>query len=154
MPCSQQINHFLTAIFQNVLALEEDFVHSALRDRRVTMTEIHILEQIGPAGARRMGDVAESLGVTLPTLTASAERLCRKGLASKARDGADRRVVNISLTDAGREICRLHSEFHRQLVERVTQGLAPADLPAFTRLLEKVNGFFEELSAQGNGLPR
>ena len=99
-----------------------------------------------------MGDVAESLGVTLPTLTASAERLCRKGLAVKARDGVDRRVVNISLTDAGREVCRLHSEFHQRLVARVTQGLEPSDLPAFTRLLEQVNGFFEELSAEGGAL--
>ena len=152
MPCSQQINHFLTAIFQNILSVEEGFVHRALKDRRVTITEIHILDQIGPEGARRMGDVAESLGVTLPTLTASAERLCRKGLALKARDGVDRRVVNISLTDAGKEVCRLHSEFHQRLVARVTQGLEPADLPAFTRLLEQVNGFFEELSAEGGAL--
>ena len=152
MPCSQQINHFLTAIFQNILSVGEGCVHSALTDRRVTITEIHILDQIGPEGSRRMGDVAESLGVTLPTLTASAERLCRKGLAVKARDGVDRRVVNISLTDAGREVCRLHSEFHQRLVARVTQGLEPSDLPAFTRLLEQVNGFFEELSAEGGAL--
>ena len=51
----------------------------------------------------RMGDLAEALRVDPSTATRAVQRLERVGLATRCTSASDKRVVMVSVTDAGRE---------------------------------------------------
>ncbi|MBC3517286.1 MarR family winged helix-turn-helix transcriptional regulator [Neobittarella massiliensis] len=146
-----QINLFLTDIFSSILTLEEEFIATVNRDHTpgISVTEAHIIEKVGLDQSQRMGDLAAGLGVTMPTMTIAIERLCRKGLVQRRRSEQDRRVVNISLTDPGRQIFLLHQIFHEKLVENLTAALSDAEIAQLQSFLGRINHFFTDLVGKG-----
>jgi DNA-binding MarR family transcriptional regulator len=66
----------------------------------LTPQQYRILKLAG-AGGERSARLAERLAVAKPTLTAIADSLVGAGLARRAAEAGDRRVVRLHLTDAG-----------------------------------------------------
>ena len=51
-----------------------------------------------------MSRLAEELGVALPNATGIVTRMAERGFVDRTHDEADRRIVRIGLTDAGRQL--------------------------------------------------
>ena len=62
---------------------------------------VALLEMHGPMPMSRLAD---ELGVALPNATGIVGRLAERGIVARGTDPADRRVVRIDLTDAGRHL--------------------------------------------------
>jgi DNA-binding MarR family transcriptional regulator len=73
-----------------------------------------------------MSRIAEWLGVGLPTASGTVERVERHGLVARQHRLDDRRVVECTLTDAGRrlidEISGLRLEMMRQVLDVLDDG--------------------------------
>jgi DNA-binding MarR family transcriptional regulator len=70
----------------------------------VTLPQYRTLVVLNDGGPSRLADLATTLGVSPSTATRMCDRLVRKGLVARGRDDVDRREVNLSLTDAGRQV--------------------------------------------------
>jgi DNA-binding MarR family transcriptional regulator len=70
-------------------------------DTGLTAQQYRILKLAG-AGGERSARLAERLAVAKPTLTATADGLVAAGYAQREAEAGDRRVVRLSLTEAGR----------------------------------------------------
>src|SRR3712207_816046 len=95
------INDIVADLFKNILTIEE----RSLRQRGIkdlSMSEIHALEAIGTGDGRMMSEVADTLDITMGTLTTTISKLESKGYAKREKDPNDRRVVIASLTRKGR----------------------------------------------------
>ena len=71
------INRLLVQLFNDVLQIEE----SSLRNGEISdisMTEIHTIEAIGMYTEKTMSEVAQSLKITVGTLTTAINKLIRK----------------------------------------------------------------------------
>jgi DNA-binding MarR family transcriptional regulator len=68
------------------------------------------------AGRRRMGELAEDLGVKLPTATRIVDRLVERGLVSRASWDKDRRVVWVEATEEGKAIADAARRFRREII--------------------------------------
>ncbi|NLB81154.1 MAG: MarR family transcriptional regulator, partial [Clostridiaceae bacterium] len=110
----EQINLFLTEILNNIHAFEQKKLIET--ESKLTITEIHAIEQIGLQGDKKMTDVADSLGITLATMTAVADRLEKKGCIVRSRSKTDRRIVILALTRYGIVVFKLHKRFHERMV--------------------------------------
>jgi DNA-binding MarR family transcriptional regulator len=66
----------------------------------LTPAQYRIMKLAG-AGGERSTRLAERLAVAKPTLTAIADGLVAAGYASRATEPGDRRVVRLTLTEAG-----------------------------------------------------
>lgn len=75
-------------------------------DEDVTLPQYRALVVLAQHGARRPADLATALAVTPSTATRMCDRLVAKGLAQRARDGADRREVTVELSPAGTDLVR------------------------------------------------
>src|ERR671931_880936 len=62
---------------------------------------------------RTQHELARSLGIEGPTLTRHLDGLERAGLVERRRDPADRRAVQVELTDAGE---RVHAELLKAVI--------------------------------------
>ncbi len=75
---------------------------SALKAAKVHERGFYTLLLIEDA-PRSTGDIARDIGVTAPQMTRVSTALRRKSLVTLELDAEDRRVINLTLTDRGRE---------------------------------------------------
>ena len=139
-----KINEYLTAIFNNVLIIEE----SSLRISRfsdVSIKEMHTIDVVGEKKDATPTDVARTLMVTLGTVTTSLNNLERKGYIERVRSTKDRRVVHLYLTKKGRLVYRLHQRFHRAMVRQITEGMDETEYKVMKKGLLNLYNFLEDL---------
>lgn len=86
----------------------------------------------------QISDVAATLGVTLSAATGLIDRMARAGLVTRVRDQADRRVVWVRITEAGRAAFAEAERVRRQVLEEAVQPLGEAELERLVDLLEKL----------------
>mgnify|MGYP003617292770 FL=1 len=139
-----KINEYLTAIFNNVLIIEESSLRSS-RFSDVTIKEMHTIDVIGEKKDATPTDVARALMVTLGTVTTSLNNLERKGYIERVRSTKDRRVVHLYLTKKGRLVYRLHQRFHQAIVRQITEGMDEVEFKAMKKGLLNLYQFLEDL---------
>ena len=139
-----KINEYLTAIFNNVLIIEESSLRSS-RFSDVTIKEMHTIDVIGEKKGATPTDVARALMVTLGTVTTSLNNLERKGYIERVRSTKDRRAVHLYLTKKGRLVYRLHQRFHRAMVRQITEGMDEVEFKAMKKGLLNLYQFLEGL---------
>src|SRR5262245_2318907 len=73
-----------------------------------------------------------------PDVTRLVDRLSRRGLVSRVRGKQDRRVVEVGITDKGREVLKALDQHVDRMPRAVLGHLGPAKLSHLARLLERV----------------
>lgn len=69
---------------------------------------IHVLGLLKPGGKPvSMTDLANTSHISKPNLTTMVDRFCAEGLVERSADINDRRIVNVTLTQKGRD-CLMH----------------------------------------------
>ena len=100
------------------------------------------LRQDGPAA---VGQLAAQLGVTLPSITATVDRLVQQGMVLREDDPGDRRkVINRVTPDGAALIDRLQEGKKARLVAAIG-NLTPQDLEALHQSLATLERALAEL---------
>ncbi len=94
-------------------------------------------------GRMTVSDVAREFGVSLSAVTASADRMNRIDLLRRFRDEADRRVVWLDLTPAGREAVGAFLEVRDKVRHRYFDLLTEQDRSDLYRIMSKVKAAAE-----------
>lgn len=119
-----------------------DPMAKAVEEMALTPTQFHAHLWLGLDGPLTMGELARRLGVTEKTITGIVDRLEKKGLAERGRLASDRRVVEASLTEKGRD---LWVQMDAQILERTTcllSVLPEEDRLALLRVMERLVDHF------------
>lgn len=146
------LNDLLVNTFNSILRLEEEMLHRISADK-LSINEMHMLEAVHrqDGEGRSITDLARDLSITLPSVTASINKLARKGFVIKGRSEQDGRMVIVRLSEEGRRAEAVHRFFHRQMVNRSIEGLTPVQKDALLSGLHNLLAFFrsqEEALAQ------
>jgi len=136
------VNGILVEVFNDILKIEQRVIVSA-SGAALTINEIHILEAVGPDKPLSMGTVAHRLGISLPALTISVNRLVGKGYVERERLESDRRKVMVQLTRKGRKAYEHHMAFHRKMVDAIVDDLDLGNLPVLVDALKRLRAFFK-----------
>jgi DNA-binding MarR family transcriptional regulator len=102
-------------------------------DPDITLTQYRTLILLASNGPQRAADIAAELGVRPSSATRLCDRLVIRGLTRRQPGEADRRIVWIMLTDAGKDLIRKAMDRRRHLVSDLLSAVRPADGPAFVR---------------------
>ena len=99
-------------IKQVTIAIEE-FLNTAPRNvsqdwfkSNLTMAQVRMMLLIEELPGSRMGDLANSLGISMPSATGIADQLVNKQLIERLPDVEDRRSILCYLTGSGLDITR------------------------------------------------
>jgi len=99
----------------------------------LTMPQFRLLLVLALRGGAASHDLAESMGVSLATITGIVDRLAAQDLVTRREDPRDRRVRRVELTAAGRglvdDIAAAGTASQRRLLDR----LSPDDLAILER---------------------
>ena len=74
------------------------------------------------------------------------DRLVDKGLVVRERTEEDRRIVQVDLTERGREIFQWDFDEHVQFIKEILGRLGRSDRRTFLDLMKKIVANAEELS--------
>jgi len=91
-----------------------------------TIAQYRALVVLASRGPQRMVDLAGALDVTSSTAGRMCDRLVRKGLVRRQRARADRRIVQVSITPAGRQVVDQATARRRVLLTAIL-GQLPVD---------------------------
>jgi DNA-binding MarR family transcriptional regulator len=100
-----------------------------------TAATLSTLEQSGP---RRLTALAASEGVTQPAMTQLVGRLEEAGLAIRCADPDDGRVVNVQITDGGRELVAQRRAVRAERLSALLSRLSQADQDALAAALPAI----------------
>lgn len=140
-----ELNTLFVDTFDAILRVEEKNLKHA-GNGELSIVEFHTLECIGRGDDQRrtVGELAEALGVTVPTVTVCINKLVKKGYVTKTRSEKDARIAIIELTPAGSKMNRLHRFFHEQMVLAISHEFDDEEMDCLLRCIRKLNAFFEE----------
>ncbi len=136
------VNELLVKLFNDVLEIEEATLKSGPFSD-LSITELHTIEAIGMYEEKTMSDVAQTLEITVGTLTTAINKLIKKEYVVRKRIPEDRRVVLVSLTKKGKLAYRLHEKFHRDMINETVYQLTEQEKKILISSLERINTFFK-----------
>ena len=145
MSVRDTINDVLVYLFNEIWELEERaIITEEFKD--ITNNDMHVLEAVGLEG-NHMSAIAKKLGITVGSLTTAMNSLVKKHYAERNRSEADRRIVNISLTEKGRRAYYHHRDFHDQMTDAVIRHLSEQEVEVLARALNNLSEFFRDYEA-------
>ena len=143
----EELNTLFVDTFDAIMRVEEKSLRH-VGNGQLSIAEFHTLECIGNGQeqCRTVGEIAEVLGVTVPTVTVCVNKLVKKGYVTKTKSEKDARIAIIELTAEGKKMNRLHRFFHEQMLLSVRNEFSDRELEYLLRCIRKLNTFFEERS--------
>jgi DNA-binding MarR family transcriptional regulator len=134
----------------------DDFMRAVRRARgrlmvegqpgELSLSQYHLVDPLERAGeALPVGELAIQAGVSAPTATRMLDALERDGLVARERQASDRRLVHVTVTEAGR---RAIGAKRRRIAARRAQvygSLSPAERKQAARVLSSLAAAMEEL---------
>lgn len=100
--------------------------------------ELLTLEAISRQQGLIMTELARGLGIRLSTATGIIDRLVEKGLVERSRNGGDRRVVRLKLTDKGNEIASAYQEQMKGIFGKMMAVLSAQERENLVSVIEKI----------------
>ncbi len=140
-----ELNTLFVDTFNAILQVEEKNLKH-VGDGKLSIAEFHTLECIGNGedNRRTVGEIAEALAVTVPTVTVCVNKLVKKGYVTKTKSERDARIAIIELTAEGRKMNRLHRFFHEQMILSIKHEFDDEELECLLRCIRKLNTFFAD----------
>lgn len=138
----QEINDALYNTYYGINRIEEEELKKS-RFKDLTVKEMHAIDAITMYERLTVSQVAEKLHLSRATITATVNRLVKKGYAERIRDTKDRRVVRLKLTKKGRLLCRSYHAYHNMMVKSFLQNLDEDELKTIHRAFHNLEKFVD-----------
>ena len=107
---------------------------------QVTTSQMVTLMRIYEKGNTRVGILSKEMRVSAPTITGVIDRLLRNGYLKRTRDKSDRRVVNVELTNKGKQLVEhLFSEINKRWY-RILINLTTEERENYLKILRRIVG--------------
>lgn len=136
------LNNILVRLFADILYIEEKCLQKT-KFSDLSISEYHVIDNIGIDGEKTMSDTAKALKVTSGTLTTAINNLIKKGYVERRRSDKDRRVVKIKLSPTGIEAYNVHADFHNDLVVSALERLDKEEEEVLLKALSNIDSFFK-----------
>ncbi len=114
----------------------------------LSLTAAATLATLERSGPRRLTALAVQEGVTQPAMTQLIARLQDSGLVGREADPADGRVVQVRLTEAGREMLARRRAVRAERLAVILARMSPEDQAALSAALPAIDAL---ASAQRDG---
>ena len=104
----------------------------------LTSGQLRLLFKLSRQGPTSMSGIGEWLGTSLSSVTGTVERLERHGLVERRHGADDRRIVEVHLSDRGRELVADILGIRLESIRRFLGVLDPDELRNLDRLLRLI----------------
>ena len=104
---------------------------------KISISHTDYLEVIKDKGRPALGEIAQELNFSKPSVTTMVNKLIKQGFVKKVRSEQDKRVFYVELTDLGRELIEIRLNIFLEFAESLEQVLAGEEAIRLAALLKK-----------------
>jgi DNA-binding MarR family transcriptional regulator len=104
----------------------------------LSMTQAEVVSYLSERGETTMGELSDHILVSLSAMTGVIDRLVQKKAVSRGRDKKDRRVVNVSLTPAGKKLASDVSQVRKAHAIAILGALDASDRKRLLDIMGKL----------------
>ncbi len=133
-----KLNHAIIEFYEKLSSWE----HSVVRNKGVSLAQVHTAEILGVHGPMRMKELANKIGVTTGTLTVQIDKMVQAGLVVRQPHESDRRSILVALTDSGMALFHEHDELHLQLTRDITSSFSEEQRELLLACFSQMNSEF------------
>lgn len=138
------INHLFVRVFNQILDIETQYmVGRGIED--LSLSELHIIDAISSLANPTMSTVASRATLTNGTITTAIKKLEIKDYVKRRKDENDRRIIRVGLTSKGNRVCKIHREFHEEMVNRICEDSDVLEDELLIKSLQQLVYFFEDI---------
>ncbi|BBU28838.1 MarR family transcriptional regulator [Burkholderia sp. THE68] len=130
------LGYFL-AKARNVLVMRTD---QALKPLDLTSPQIGVILLLASGRARTPLELSREMSYDSGSMTRMLDRLEKKGFVSRARSEADRRMVELSLTERGRDAAARLPAIGAAVLNEQLEGFSHAELALLIGMLTRIIG--------------
>ena len=142
-----EVGDFTRQAVMLILHIMRNFRHSGqgmITDVEVSYSQILVMYALLEIGQATMSELSRWLKISRGVATRTVDRLVEKGMVERRRDGADRRVVLVSLSKEGTYFAEKMISVHLEKMDEVFESVGKEKRESFLELLSQVNKLLEE----------
>lgn len=140
-PTDGELRSALGAALTRILLRQRGDYASDLARDGISAAQVSVLMKLRLYGDLSISGLATILGLGMPNVTGIVDRLEERGLVERRRDPDDRRIVHVSLTEAG---CRIPDGMDGLQADLVGRVLGAMDRESMERCLGVVEAVEKE----------
>lgn len=106
---------------------------------QLTVLQLQALILISKNKIMSMGDIAAEFKISLPTATVLLDKLVNFNLIERLKSKTDRRVVNVSLTDKGKELLKKALKERHVKFNKMLSYISLGDKKSLLKVLENIS---------------
>lgn len=107
-------------------------------NRIMSGSQAMILWKLEKHGPLKITTLAEHMSITPGAITSISDKLISSGYAIRSRDISDRRIVNLEITEKGRELLREIKVEVKSVIAHMFAGLPDEDINHLIRIYKQV----------------
>jgi DNA-binding MarR family transcriptional regulator len=110
----------------------------------LSYAQLELLSELFKRGELPAGELAAAARLSPGTVTQMLDHLAEAGHVERVRSSSDRRVVVSRLTPEGRRLVTAKRDAWEERWQHALEGIPEHDLVAAARVLQRLQGLFEE----------
>jgi DNA-binding MarR family transcriptional regulator len=107
-PAARETASRLSALLRHVFLYDRGNQLRVIEESGLSITQCKVLLELGGLGQTvetwQVGDLAETFGVSVPSMSRAVDALVKKGLATRVEDPDDRRARRVAITPKGKQL--------------------------------------------------
>ncbi|HVC07715.1 MAG TPA: MarR family transcriptional regulator [Solirubrobacterales bacterium] len=107
-PAQQETAARLSALLGHLFLYDRGNQLRVIEESGLSMTQCKALLELGGLGrsteARQVSELAETFGVSVPSMSRAVDALVKEGLATRIEDPEDRRARRVAITTKGKQL--------------------------------------------------
>jgi DNA-binding MarR family transcriptional regulator len=120
----------LSALMRHVFLYDRGNQLRVIEESGLSMTQCKALLELGGLGEaanpRQVSDLAETFGVSVPSMSRAVDALVKKKLVTRLEDPDDRRVRRVAITAKGKKLVDTLLVVRQAGLEAFAESLSPA----------------------------
>jgi len=111
----------------------------------ISLPHLEIMKTLEETGTLHIAEIGERLQIPKPQMTHLIERLASLEIIERQPDAADRRIINIALTDKGRMMIEEHDRLIKGSIKEKLSCLTHEELQELSDSLRKLRDILSKL---------
>ncbi|MFH1996165.1 MAG: MarR family transcriptional regulator [Candidatus Omnitrophota bacterium] len=104
----------------------------------LTLPQLVVLDLLSGEGSCNMSEVAEALNLTMGAATGAVDKMIELGMIARERSQEDRRVVNVTMTDQGKETIARVNLARRDICNDIFSSLSEDERSQYLGIIGKI----------------
>lgn len=113
---------------------KKQILEESIHETAITPPQFGLLVCLHYQGSQNMKDLSDLMNLTHGAATGLVDRLHRLGLLERERSDADRRVVNVSISEAGQQLIKRIESRRHSILRKIIAQLTPEERRLFLKI--------------------